>query len=87
MILFGSLMLLALAGAVHIDHRRRQAYPARFSRFAAETSFLPLAALVTGRARLTLDQLDWRPFLAALAAYIFLLQLHRPVIGVSPWPA
>ncbi len=85
-VLFGGMLVLALGGAAHIDSRRRRAYPERFARYAALTSFVPFAALWAGRSRLTAADVGWLPVLAALVAYLVLLLAHQTVIGVPPWP-
>jgi len=85
-IFFGGFTVLALAGARHIDQRRRRQFPARFARFAALTSFLPLGAIVEGRAQFTAADIRWWPLVLTLAGYVVLLLVHRPLFGVSPWP-
>lgn len=86
-ILFGAFTLFALLGAAAIDRRmRRRLGEDEWRRLSRRTSFLPLAALATGR---------WRParrapgvprLVAAAALWLALLALHPAVIGVSPLP-
>lgn len=85
-LLFGSFAGFALLGMRIIDRRkRRQMGQAEWARLAARTSAWPGAALLGGR---------WRPrggpsvrrLGAGLLAWLLLLQLHAPVIGVSPLP-
>ncbi|MDH3282522.1 MAG: NnrU family protein, partial [Gammaproteobacteria bacterium] len=79
--------MLALGGAYHIDCRRRQSHTREFARFSAHTSFAPFAAILSGRARFTVEDIRWLPVGTAAAAYLLLLVLHRAVIGVAPWPS
>ncbi len=49
LILFGSLLLLALAGTVAIDAKRRRRFGNNWARFAQTTSSVPFAAILSGR--------------------------------------
>lgn len=85
-LLFGSLLFLALFGAWLIDRRRQRANPEAWARLAAQTSFVPLAALLAGRTRLTLGELGlWRLALG-IGLYAAFLWLHPLVIGVAALP-
>lgn len=84
-IFFGALIALAIAGAAHIDVKRRRLFGHRYAAYAAATSFIPLAAVAAGRARLRgRDIGGWR-LAAAVALYGALLAAHEPVFGVAPW--
>jgi uncharacterized membrane protein len=87
-IFFGGLALLSLGGMVHIDAKTRREDPPRFARLAAETSAIPFAALLSGRARVTLTEIGWGRILGGLALYLILLYGHQWVIGiiVAPQP-
>lgn len=85
-ILFGAMAVLALAGAAFQDARKRQEDPALWRTLEASTSYLPFAAILKGRARLSGRQLRW-PVIGGIGAYIALaLVLHRILFGVSPLP-
>lgn len=84
-LLFGPLGLLALVGMVLLDRRRRRALGiAAWQRLAARCSGLPFAARLAGRWRPQPGELDRARLLAGIAAYLALLALHEPVLGVSP---
>ena len=86
LLLFGCLLFLALFGAALIDHRRRSGNPDGWARLAAQTSFVPFAALVAGRTRLTLRELGlWRIALG-LGLYVLFLFLHPLLFGVAVLP-
>lgn len=80
---FGALLVFAVIGLAAGEARARRS--PGFARNAARTSLIPGAALLTGR---------WRPrgfpsplrLGIAVAAWLLLLWLHPPVIGVSPLP-
>ena len=85
-ILFGTFAGFALLGMRMLDRRGQgRRGEAEWRRLAARTSLLPGAALVSGR---------WRPrgapsvlrLAVAMLAWVALLLLHPPVIGVSPLP-
>lgn len=87
-VFFATWAVVALAGTVSIDaKRRRLAGAARWQRFAAQTSIIPFAAIVAGRNRFSLREIGaWR-WIAALAVYALLLGLHARLIGISPFPS
>ena len=83
-ILFASLMVLALAGTLAIDRKCRARLGEAWERFAAATSNVPFAAIVARRQRLDLAGIGiWR-LLGAVALYLALLMGHEAVIGVDP---
>jgi uncharacterized membrane protein len=84
LVLFGSLLLLPLAGTRSIDAKRRRACGEAWERFAAVTSNIPFLAIKDGRNSLKLKELGgWRPVLA-LVLYLATMHFHRTLFGVSP---
>lgn len=82
LILFGSLLLLAVAGTASIDAKRKRALGEAWDGFAAQTSNVPFAAIVAGRQRLMLGEIGvWR-ILAAVAVYLALILAHPWITGV-----
>lgn len=86
LILFGSLLALALVGLPLIDRKKRASLGDDWVHLAATTSSLPFAALVQGRASVTPSGIGWWRILGGLALYVVLLFGHEPVIGLSPLP-
>src|SRR5262245_27515226 len=85
-VLFGTLLLLALSGPRLIDAKRARAYGERWAAFAAQTSVLPFAAIAAGRNRFVVDEIGtWRLLLGG-AVYVALLAGHRWLIGVPALP-
>src|SRR5713101_5056664 len=83
LILFGSLLLLALGGTAFIDAKRRRSFGDQWSRFAQATSNLPFAAIVTGRNQLgpALREIGiLRPVIATVA-YVLVLIFHGRLFG------
>lgn len=86
MIMFGSLTVLALLGPIAIDAKRKARMGADWQRLAAETSYLPFAALVSGRTRLRFGELGWWRIGLGIALYAVLLWAHPWLFGVNPLP-
>jgi uncharacterized membrane protein len=85
-ILFGTFFVLSLFGPLSIDAKRKRKMGAQWDGFAARTSNVPFAAVLSGRAKLNWSELlDWRMAVAVLlfAAVLF---AHARLIGVSPFP-
>jgi uncharacterized membrane protein len=86
-ILFGFFVAMALLGMVIIDRRKqRQLGCARWATLAANTSFVPFVALLSGRWRPRSLTIDVKRLAIGLAVWLALLLAHAPVIGVSPLP-
>lgn len=83
LVLFGSLLLLALAGTTVIDAKRRRRFAAAWEAFARSTSNLPFAAIAAGRNQLgpALREIGLLRLLLALAAYAVIFALHNRFIA------
>ncbi len=88
LLFFAALAIVAVAGAVSIDAKRRRVLgTAAWDAFASRTSIVPFAAILAGRNTLVAHEFGrWRPA-AGLAAYVLMLGGHAHIIGVSPFPA
>jgi uncharacterized membrane protein len=87
LVFFATWAIVALAGTVSIDAKRRRLLGAAWEPFAAQTSIVPFAAIAAGRNRVTPREIGiWRWGLALLV-YALMLGGHGQVIGVSPFPA
>jgi uncharacterized membrane protein len=85
-LLFGSLLALALFGTASIDAKRRRALGAKWDAFAAQTSNIPFAAIAQGRQRLDLLEIGaWRLILA-VAVWAVLLWAHPHLFGLRALP-
>ena len=85
LVLFGSLLVLALAGTMSIDAKRRRAYADGWSGFAQATSNLPFLAIASGRNSLALALREIgivRP-LVAILAYALVFYFHGRLFGAS----
>jgi uncharacterized membrane protein len=82
-VLFGTLLLLALAGTAAIDGKRSRRFGEQWQQFAAHTSNVPFAAMVSGRNSLApaLAEIGLARPAIAVVVYALLFVLHGPVIG------
>jgi len=83
---FAALAIVALAGTVSIDAKRRRALGPAWDTFAARTSIVPFAAILGGRNRLHLGEVGWWRPSAGGIAYALMLGGHAHIIGISPFP-
>jgi len=86
LIFFATWAIVALAGTVSIDAKRRRLLGAAWEPFAAQTSIVPFASIATGRNRFVPGEIGLWRWAIALLAYVLMLGGHAPVIGVSPFP-
>lgn len=83
LIFFGSFLVLALGGTLAIDaKKRRQWGETEWRRLAAQTSNLPLAAIIAGRARFRPGELGGLRVIGAAALYALFVFGHRWIAGV-----
>jgi len=81
LVLFGSLLVLAVGGTLSIDAKRRRNFGEQWIKFAEVTSDIPFAAIAAGRNRLgpALAEIGvWRT-LAAILVYAAAFYLHGRV--------
>lgn len=86
LILFGSIAALALGGSVSLDRKLARRRGAAWTPFAAATSNRPFAAVLQGRQRIALEEIDARHVLIAFALYVLLVLGHPIVFGVLAMP-
>ena len=86
LIFFATWAIVALAGTVSIDAKRRRLLGAAWEPFATQTSIVPFAAITAGRNRFVPGEIGLWRWAIALLAYVLMLGGHLPVIGVSPFP-
>ncbi|MCZ7565520.1 MAG: NnrU family protein [Burkholderiales bacterium] len=82
LILFGGMLVLALAGMAAIDHRRAARLGEGWRAFADRTSATPFAAAAAGRVAVDWRGIGWARPAAGLVLYAVLLYAHRWLFGV-----
>ncbi len=86
LILFGGMLVLALGGMAHIDHRRRATLGADWGPIALTTSVIPFRAALEGRCRIDWRGIGWVQPALGIALYIAFAFLHGRIIGVTVVP-
>lgn len=86
LVLFGSLLALALLGTASIDAKRKRALGAKWNAFAAQTSNIPFAAIVQGRQSLKIGEIGWWRIALALGVWALLAWSHPYLFGVRALP-
>lgn len=81
LILFGTFLVLAVAGTVSIDGKRQRTLGATWQEFAHKTSNIPFAAIVGGRQTLSITEIGYLRLGAAIVVYLFLLGAHHHIFG------
>jgi uncharacterized membrane protein len=84
--LFGSILIVAVAGMSSIDRKRAKAKPEAWSKFAAATSALPFLAIAQGRNRFSPEEIGWWRVGLGLLLWVALVGGHSYVFGVSAHP-
>ena len=74
LVFFGGLLLVALAGTISMD-RRKRANP-DWPRFAAVTSHIPFVAIAQGRNRLVWREIGWLRPAIGIAVFFAILTFH-----------
>lgn len=88
LLFFAALAVVAAAGTVSIDAKRRRVLgPAVWDTFARQTSIVPFAAILGRRVRLDLAAIGWWRPLAGIVAFALMLGGHAHLVGVNPFPA
>lgn len=83
-IFFGGFLLLAVGEIRGIESRQREMHLEAWPRFVAETSIVPLLAVMQGRNRVSFREIGiWR-MLVIVLIYAGLLHGHPHLFGVSP---
>lgn len=83
-ILFGSLLVLAVLGTASIDAKRKKALGPKWDAFAAQTSGVPFVAMLGGRQKLAIGEIGWWRLLLAVIVWAALLWGHPFLFGVNP---
>lgn len=86
LILFGSLLALAIFGTASIDAKRKRALGETWDSFAAQTANLPFAAIAAGRQSLKLGEIGWWRIGLAIVIWAALAWGHPYIFGVRALP-
>lgn len=85
LVFFGTFALLAFAGTVLIDARKRRTLGVEWTRFADVTSNVPFGAILRGRNRLRAGEIGWARPVAGIVLFAVILLAHPWLFGVRPY--
>ncbi|MEQ1863301.1 MAG: NnrU family protein [Micropepsaceae bacterium] len=85
-VFFGTFLVLSVAGTASIDAKRARKMGTDWQGFAARTSNVPFAAILSGRATFELRELISYRLAVAVAAFVAVLFLHAWAFSASPFP-
>ncbi len=83
-IFFGTFPVLGILGGMHQDSRKISELGERYREFMAKTSFMPFAALISGRQRWTSADVPWAAIGAGTILTIAIVALHPTIFGGHP---
>jgi len=86
LLFFGAFLVLALIGPSSIDAKRKRKYGERWDRFAAVTSNVPFAAILSGRNRFRPGELGVYRIALGAALFLLLLGFHARLFDANPLP-
>jgi uncharacterized membrane protein len=82
---FVTFPVLGIVGGWHQDRRKLREMGERYRRFVEQTSFMPGAALLSGRQRCDpAADIPWLGVAIGVAAFVVLIALHHPLFGGYP---
>ena len=84
-LLFGSFAFQGLIAPLNLDRKYRRRYGAAWETFARQTSYLPFVAILQGRNRLVLGEINWIAVAVALGLFALTLAYHQAWFGASPF--
>lgn len=85
LVFFGTFLVVALAGMVSIDAKRKRTMGEDWAPFAAKTSRIPFGAILSGRNKLSLGEIGLVRLVAALALFALIFWGHAWVFGAAPY--
>jgi len=81
---FGTFPSLGILGGLHQDARKIRDLGESYREFKAKTSFLPFAAMISGRARWTRADMPWTAIGIGTVLTIAIVALHPTIFGGHP---
>jgi len=82
-VLFGSMLVLAVFGTASIDAKRRHALGETYIAFTKQTSNLPFAAILTGKQKLKIGEIGLWRLVLAVAIWAGIMLGHQYAFGVA----
>lgn len=85
LIVAGGIFVLAVAGSIGQDRKKRAALGESWRQWEARTSFVPFAALVQGRAQWSAAAPGWIAGVGGLALWLAITSFHAATVSPAVW--
>jgi uncharacterized membrane protein len=85
LIVAGGILVLAVAGSIGQDAKKRAVVGQSWRAWEARTSFVPFAALAKGRVRWRDAAPDWKVLLGGLLLWLAVTMFHAPTVSPIVW--
>jgi uncharacterized membrane protein len=86
LVLFGTLLFVALTGTLSIDAKRQRSLGPKWTAFVAQTSNLPFLSVLQGRQTLRLGEIGWGKVSVTLGLVLAFTLFHSVLFGRSAAP-
>ena len=86
LIFFGGFALLAILGTHQVDRRKAREHGEDWQAYAAQTSHIPFAAILSKRTNFVAVEFGWLPVFLGFGLYLALLVFHETVFDIAPMP-
>ena len=85
-IFFGSFAFQGLIAPLNMDRKFSRRYGQAWEQYCAKTSYLPFGAILSGRNRLVLNEINWIAALSGLLVFALFFYFHTSWFGVAAYP-
>ncbi|MBL4623132.1 MAG: hypothetical protein JKY89_12120 [Immundisolibacteraceae bacterium] len=82
--IYGTFAFQGLIAPLNMERKYRARYGEAWTKFADQTSYIPFAAIITGRNKLVISELNIWGALTGLSLFLLVLWFHESWFGVSP---
>ena len=84
LIFFGGFTVLALVGTAQVDRRKALADDEAWPDYAAQSSHIPFATILSKRTKFSAAEIGWLPVILGFGLYLVLLILHEILFDSAP---
>ena len=82
-IFFGSFAFQGLVAPLNMDRKFRRRYGEAWEQYCAKTSYIPFGAILSGRNRLMLSEINWIASLGGVLVFALFFYFHESWFGVA----
>ncbi|MFZ2628741.1 MAG: NnrU family protein [Rugosibacter sp.] len=84
-VFFGVYAFQGIIAPYNMERKYHRRFGKAWETLASQSSHIPFVAILTGRNRLVLSEINWALFAVSLALYAIVLAFHTAWFGVSPF--